>query len=121
MQSGTSVGTHFNPVLLVASLLLAVGLLMMTSASVEIASSQFSDPFYHFKRQGIFALMGLSVMIITLHVPVVMWKKSSWFLLMGSFALLLLVLVPGIGKVVNGSARWIDLGIFNLQPSELMV
>ena len=119
MQSGTSAGTHFNPVLLVASLLLAVGLLMMTSASVEIASSQFNDPFYHFKRQGIFALMGLSVMTITLHVPVAMWKKFSWFLLMGSFALLLLVLVPGIGKVVNGSARWIDLGIFNLQPSEL--
>ena len=119
MQSGTSAGTHFNPVLLVASLLLAVGLLMMTSASVEIASSQFNDPFYHFKRQGIFALMGLSIMTITLHVPVAMWKKFSWFLLMGSFALLLLVLVPGIGKVVNGSARWIDLGIFNLQPSEL--
>ena len=119
MQSRTSAGTHFNLVLLVASLLLAVGLLMMTSASVEIASSQFNDPFYHFKRQGIFALMGLSAMIITLHVPVAIWKKSSWFLLMGSFALLLLVLVPGIGKVVNGSARWIDLGIFNLQPSEL--
>jgi cell division protein FtsW len=108
-----------NPVLLVTCLLLACGLLMMTSASVEIASSQYNDPFYHFKRQGIFALMGLSAMIITLHIPIALWKKFSWFLLMGSFALLLLVLVPGIGKVVNGSARWIDLGFFNLQPSEL--
>ena len=119
LQSGPSIGAHFNPVLLVTSLLLAVGLLMMTSASVEIANSQFNDPLYYFKRQGIFALIGLSVMMTTLYIPVAIWKKFSWFLLMGSFALLLLVLVPGIGKVVNGSARWIDLGIFNLQPSEL--
>ena len=119
MQSGTSIGGHFNSVLLVTSLLLAVGLLMMTSASVEIANSQFNDPLYYFKRQGVFVLMGLSVMATTLYIPVAIWKRSSWFLLMGSFALLSLVLVPGIGKVVNGSARWIDLGLFNLQPSEL--
>ena len=119
MQSGTSIGGHFNSVLLVTSLLLAVGLLMMTSASVEIANSQFNDPLYYFKRQGVFVLMGLSVMATTLYIPVAIWKRSSWFLLMGSFALLSLVLVPGIGKVVNGSARWIDLGLFNLQPSEI--
>ncbi|MDA1371593.1 MAG: putative lipid II flippase FtsW [Proteobacteria bacterium] len=108
-----------NPVLLIASLLLVCGLLMMTSASVEIASSQYGDPFYHFKRQGLFALLGLSVLVVTLNVPLSFWQKSSWFLLMGSYAMLLLVLVPGVGKVVNGSARWIDLGFFNLQPSEL--
>jgi cell division protein FtsW len=111
--------SSLNPVLLVTCLLLMCGLLMMTSASVEIASSQYGDPFYHFKRQGFFALMGLFVMVVTLKVPIVFWRRSSWFLLMGSYALLLLVLVPGIGKVVNGSARWIDLGFFNLQPSEL--
>ena len=48
-----------------------------------------------------------------------LWKNLSGFLLVGSFILLFLVLVPGVGKVVNGSARWIDVGIFNLQPSEL--
>lgn len=119
MRVSNSDSVSLNPILLVTFLLLATGLLMMTSALVEIASSQYNDPFYHFKRQGIFALMGLLVMIITLHIPVLAWKRFSWFLLMGSFALLLLVLVPGIGKVVNGSARWIDLGLFNLQPSEL--
>ena len=108
-----------NPLLLVACMLLACGLLMMTSASVEIASSQYNDPFYYLKRQGIFALIGLLAMMLTLHMPVAIWKKFSWFLLMGSFVLLFLVLVPGIGKVVNGSARWIDLGFFNLQPSEV--
>ena len=108
-----------NPLLLVTCMLLACGLLMMTSASVEIASSQYNDPFYYLKRQGIFALIGLLAMMLTLHIPVAIWKKFSWFLLMGSFVLLFLVLVPGIGKVVNGSARWIDLGFFNLQPSEV--
>ncbi|HBP98887.1 MAG TPA: putative lipid II flippase FtsW [Gammaproteobacteria bacterium] len=110
---------RFNGLLLVVSLLITFGLLMMTSASIEIASSQYGDPFFHLKRQTIFALMGLAGMLITLHIPMYFWRRISWFLLMASFALLLLVLVPGVGKVVNGSARWIDLGLFNLQPSEL--
>ena len=109
----------FNALLLLVCLLLVYGLLMMTSASVEIAKSQYGDAFYFFKRQGIFALVGLFVLFITLHIPTVLWKKYSWVLLLGSFLLLILVLVPGIGKIVNGSARWIDLGFFNLQPSEL--
>ncbi len=108
-----------NLLLLVVSLLITIGLLMMTSASVEIASSQYGDPFYHFKRQIIFATIGVIGMLITLHLPMHLWRRLSWFLLMASYALLMLVLVPGIGKVVNGSARWIDLGLFNLQPSEL--
>jgi cell division protein FtsW len=108
-----------NLLLLVVSLLVTIGLLMMTSASVEIASSQYGDPFFHFKRQIIFAAIGVIGMLITLHLPMHLWRSLSWFLLMASYALLLLVLVPGIGKVVNGSARWIDLGFFNLQPSEL--
>jgi len=108
-----------NLLLLVVSLLITIGLLMMTSASVEIASSQYGDPFYHFKRQIIFATIGVIGMLITLHLPMHLWRRLRWFLLMASYALLMLVLVPGIGKVVNGSARWIDLGFFNLQPSEL--
>ncbi|MBT3531324.1 MAG: putative lipid II flippase FtsW [Gammaproteobacteria bacterium] len=108
-----------NLVLFLTLMLLTSGLLMMTSASVEIASSRYGDPFYHLKRQGIFAAVGIVVMFVTLNIPLYLWKKFSWFLLMASYALLLLVLVPGVGKVVNGSARWIDLGIINLQPSEL--
>ncbi len=109
----------FNLLLLVVSLLVTFGLLMMTSASVEIASSRYGDPFFHFKRQIIFAFIGATGMFITLHIPMHLWRRLSWTLLMVSYALLLLVLVPGIGKVVNGSMRWIDLGFFNLQPSEL--
>lgn len=108
-----------NTILLVSSLLLIIGMLMMASASVEIADGQFGDPFYHVKRQAIFAVVGICVLMVTLHIPLRLWREASWFLLMGSYALLLLVLVPGIGHEVNGSLRWIDLGPFNLQPSEL--
>ena len=118
-QIGESSEVTFNRLLFVICLLFTLGLLMMTSASIEIASSQYQDPFYFLKRQGIFSIIGLVVVIFTLHVPLIFWKKVSWFLLLGSFSLLVLVLVPGVGKVVNGSARWIDIGIFNLQPSEL--
>ncbi|MSR11789.1 MAG: putative lipid II flippase FtsW [Gammaproteobacteria bacterium] len=110
---------NINIFLLVASLLLIIGMLLMASASVEIANSQYGDPFFHVKRQAIFAVLGVLVLLTTLHIPLRIWRDASWFLLMGSYALLLLVLVPGIGHEVNGSLRWIDLGLFNLQPSEL--
>lgn len=108
-----------NSVLLFTFLLLFIGLLMMTSASVEIASSQYSDPFFFLKRQLIFSAVGIFVLVVTLHIPVTTWRAQSWYLLMGSFALLLLVLVPGVGESVKGSTRRIDLVVFDLQPSEL--
>lgn len=108
-----------NTMLLVTLILMVFGLLMMTSASVEIASSQYSDPFFHLKRQAIFAGLGVLVMATTLHIPVNFWRASSWYLLMITYALLLLVLVPGVGEITKGSARRIDLIFFDLQPSEL--
>jgi len=108
-----------NNILMYTFLLLFMGLLMMTSASVEIASSQYSDPFFFLKRQLIFSVVGILVLLVTLHIPVATWRKQSWYLLLGSFALLVLVLVPGVGESVKGSTRRIDLVVFDLQPSEL--
>ncbi|MDE0981516.1 MAG: putative lipid II flippase FtsW [Gammaproteobacteria bacterium] len=108
-----------NSILLFTFLLLFIGLLMMTSASVELASSQYSDPFFFLKRQLIFTVVGMLVLVATLHIPVTAWRAQSWYLLMVSFALLLLVLVPGVGESVKGSTRRIDLVVFDLQPSEL--
>ncbi len=110
---------RINGLLLTVSVLLTLGLLMMTSASVEIASSRYGDPFFHLKRQSMFAVLGCIAMLTTLHLPLRFWRSISAYLLLLSFALLTLVLIPGVGRVVNGSARWIDLGFFNLQPSEL--
>ncbi len=107
-----------NGLLLVTLLLLAIGLMMMTSASIELSNSQYQDPLYFFKRQVIFAGVGLIVMLVTISMPTRNWYAASGLLLFLAYALLVLVLIPGVGKVVNGSARWIDLGLFNLQPSE---
>ena len=108
-----------NGMLLITLLLLAVGLTMMTSASIEIANGQYNDPLFHFKRQAVFSAIGLLTMLFTINIPTRHWYAASGLLLLLAYGLLVLVLIPGIGKVVNGSARWIDLGIFNLQPSEL--
>ena len=83
----------------------------MTSASVELASSQYSDPFFFLKRQLIFSAVGMLVLVgyssySSGNELACAW---SWYLLMGSFALLLLVLVPGVGESVKGSTRRIDL------------
>lgn len=108
-----------NSILLLTFVLLFIGLLMMTSASVDIASSQYGDPFFFLKRQLVFAVVGVFVLAITLHIPVATWRAQSWYLLLVSFALLVLVLVPGVGESVKGSTRRIDLVVFDLQPSEL--
>jgi cell division protein FtsW len=108
-----------NGLLLITGLLLVIGLMMMTSASVEIASSQYGDPLFHFKRQAVFSVLGVVVMLVTVCIPTRNWYAASGMLLILAYGLLVLVLVPGVGRVVNGSARWLDLGLFNLQPSEL--
>lgn len=108
-----------NTLLLVLLLLLSTGLIMMTSASMEIANSLVGDPFYFFKRQVFFIGVALAVMLITLHIDMNLWYRSSALLLCIALVLLAAVLVPGLGTVVNGSARWIDLGFYRLQPSEM--
>ncbi len=110
---------RLNSVLLITLLLLVYGLIMMTSASVEIASSRFGDSLYYFKRQIIFACVGLVGIVITLQIPMYLWKRFCVLLLVGSYFLLFLILIPGVGHEVNGSTRWLDLGFFRLQPSEL--
>lgn len=108
-----------NTLLLVLFLLLGTGVIMMTSASMEIANSLAGDPFYFFKRQVFFIALSMVVMLVTLHIDMNLWYRSSPLLLCLSLLLLAMVLVPGIGTVVNGSARWIDLGFYRLQPSEM--
>jgi len=106
--------------LLVGSLcLLALGLVMVTSASMEVAAGRLGDPLYYMNRQIVYLLIGLLAMVVTLAVPVRVWEQFRFPLLFLGFALLLAVLIPGIGREVNGSWRWIAVGPINVQPSEL--
>jgi cell division protein FtsW len=108
-----------NTLLIVVLLLLGCGLVVMTSASMDIGNSLTGDPLYFFKRQVFFIGLSLIGMMVALHIDMNTWYRSSPLLLCFSLLLLVLVLVPGIGTVVNGSARWIDLGFYRLQPSEM--
>ena len=107
-----------NWLLVLTILLLSFGLVMMTSASIEIAQSQYGDLFFHFKRQIRFLLMGLMASGVILLIPVELWQRFSPLLMLAAFVMLVLVLVPGIGKTVNGSTRWLNLGFMSLQASE---
>jgi len=100
--------------------LLAIGLVMVASASISIADSKTSTPFYYFYRQLSAAGLGLLIAMMIFKIRLVYWEKSGMLLLAISFALVILVLIPGIGKTVNGSTRWIPVGILNLQVSEIV-
>ena len=91
---------------------------MVTSASISIADRNLSSPFYYLQRQAIFIVLGLIAAWFVYQVRLVHWEKSGMALLGFSLFLLILVLLPGVGKEVNGSTRWISLGVFNLQVSE---
>lgn len=106
------------PLLLAALALLALGLIMVASASMPLADHQFNDPFRYFRRQFLYALLGLGLGALVLRLSLKRLQPLGFTLMAISFALLLVVLVPGVGKVVNGSARWLDLGILRIQVSE---
>ncbi len=99
--------------------ILALGLVMVASASVALADRQVGQPLYYLWRQIGYATAGVLLMALTVRVPLVRWRALGPVLLFGSVVLLGLVLVPGIGREVNGSFRWIPLGPINMQPSEL--
>ena len=119
IRNSRGVVAELNIVAVASVLLLATGLIMMTSASIETASSNYNEPFYFLARQVVFMAVGIIVAIFAIFTPMSFWKGASPSLLIFAYILLILVFVPGLGHEVRGSARWISLGFFNLQPSEL--
>jgi cell division protein FtsW len=107
--------------LLVSALvLLAFGLVMVASASMAIADKNTGDPFYFLIRHAIAIVLGLGAAAVVAAVPMSRWESSGTLLYFLGLLLLVLVLVPGLGKTVNGATRWIPLGPFSLQTSEMM-
>ncbi|HYF57892.1 MAG TPA: putative lipid II flippase FtsW [Burkholderiaceae bacterium] len=111
------------PLLWVSVLLLLFGLVMVYSASIALPdSARFASlrTTHHLFRHGFALAVGFGCALFAFAIPVARWQKLSPWLFAGGLVLLVLVLVPGIGKVVLGARRWISFGVINLQPSELM-
>ncbi|OHC82282.1 MAG: cell division protein FtsW, partial [Sideroxydans sp. RIFOXYD2_FULL_59_7] len=103
--------------------LLAIGLVMVYSASIATAEAgryTGHQATYYLVRHSLFMAIGLAVAVAAFMVPTQKWQKYAPVLFVIGVVLLILVLIPGIGKSVNGSRRWISLVVFNMQPSELM-
>ena len=109
-------------ILIPALLLLVLGLLMVASASIPIGVNPKTgqgQPFHFLIRQASFALAGLLAAGIVFQVPMARWRRFGPVLLVAALGLLVLVLIPGVGKEVNGSIRWIGVGPINVQVSEI--
>jgi len=90
----------------------------ISSASIEYAEWHFQNPWYHSQRHFIYLLAGIIAAFASYRVQTEFWLSTGWWWLCGALALLILVLIPGVGREVNGSQRWLPLGPFTLQPSE---
>ena len=109
----------YYSILISSMSLLAIGLVMVLSASTSISFSQTGNQYEIATKQLLFAVIGLILMFITSRFPIVFFIKWSNLLIISAFALLILVLIPSVGVSVAGQRNWIDLfGPFRLQPSE---
>ncbi|MGV6396259.1 putative lipid II flippase FtsW [Pseudomonas caspiana] len=116
--SGRGVDVDF-PMLAGCLALLGLGLVMITSASSEVAAVNSGNTLYMMTRHLIYMIIGIGACGVTMLIPVATWQRLGWMMLLGAFGLLIMVLIPGVGREVNGSMRWIGFGAFNVQPSEI--
>ena len=111
---------HLDPVTLaLMAAIVLLGLVMVTSASVSIASEDSGQAFYYLERQLLLTLIGLGCAALLYAVPSALLERAAVPLLAIAIVLLTLVLVPGLGHAVNGSRRWLRLSGANFQVSEL--
>ncbi len=106
-------------ILIPTILLLGLGLVIIYSSSSFIAAHKCGDSYFFLKRQGVFCLVGLLFMIFAKNIPVTLYRKTVYPLVAGSLLLLVCLFIPGIGTKMGGATRWVSLGLFAFQPSEL--
>lgn len=99
--------------------LLIVGLMMVASSSVMVSTKYFHQPFHFLIRQACYLFVGFLAAIVVMRVDSSTWEKCSMPLMLVCMILLVAVLIPGIGRVVNGSRRWVSIGPIGIQVSEL--
>lgn len=115
-------GFGIDPILLIITvIILAIGIVMVTSSGYMIAAGKYGDGFYYTKKQGLAMLLGLGLMLALSRIKPFFWQRVAAPLLACGIFLLVLVLIPGIGIELGGSHRWIKVPLgFYVQPSELI-
>lgn len=106
--------------LFVSLSLLLLGVVMVGSASITVAAGKLDQPLFYFMRQLVFACVGIAIAVAVLNVRLSYWQRFAPHLLIVGVLLLILVLIPGVGREVNGSRRWLPFGPINLQVAELI-
>lgn len=99
--------------------LVLIGLMMVASSSVMISTKYYHQPFHFLIRQFCYLSAGFLVAMMVIRIDTTIWEKLSMPLMLVCLVMLMLVLIPGIGRVVNGSRRWLSLGPIGVQVSEL--
>jgi cell division protein FtsW len=110
------------PLVSVTLLLLLLGLVMVYSASIALADNpRFAKfgPSYFLTRHAIYLVIAVVAALAASQVPVAVWEKVAPWLFVASLLLLVIVLIPALGRMVNGARRWIQVGAFSIQPSEI--
>ena len=107
-------------IILLTGLLLSIGWVMVASASIDFASTSYDDPWYFTKRHSVYLLLAIGLSLFILSIPTSFWRSWGWLLFFVSAALLIIVLIPGIGREVNGARRWLSFGPITLQASEVV-
>jgi cell division protein FtsW len=102
--------------LLFALSLLAIGLVIVTSASMPVAARLFDNPFHFAIRHGIYIVLAISTALIVMQIPMRWWRVSNVWLLLLAIMLLISVLI--VGRTVNGSTRWLVIGPITVQAAE---
>ena len=119
-SSGRGSVLHIDTVTIALVLAISLlGLVMVTSASVSVASKESGETFYYLERQLLLMLMGGLGAVFVFCIPTQVLEKLSFPLLVTALVLLFVVLVPGLGHSVNGSRRWLRIAGINFQVSEL--
>ena len=104
------INNKLNYVLLVdILLLLSLGVVMVLSASAPSSLVENNNSYLYFTKQAIFAVIGIAVMLFVSKIDYRFYKKYYWIIYVMSVIILLLVLVPGLGKSANGANRWIKI------------
>jgi len=104
----------------IVAIVLALGLIMLYSASVAVGFERFGDSAFFIKRQAVALMIGLGALFVAYRIDYRILQQWSLLMLAGSILLLILVLIPGIGAAGQGAQRWFDLGPLSFQPSELV-